>query len=33
MEAYFDKAGYAIFYRDVINTIFIDKSVRCLGGD
>lgn len=30
---YFQQAGYAILYRDVINTIFIHKDVRCRGGD
>jgi hypothetical protein len=33
IEAYFADAGYSIFYRDVVNTIFIAKEVRCRGGD
>ena len=30
--ALFARAGYAILYKDVINTIFVHKDVRCVGG-
>jgi hypothetical protein len=33
METYFREAGYSILYRDVINTVFLDRRVRCVGGD
>ena len=28
----FARAGYAILYKDVVNTIFIHKACRCVGG-
>lgn len=30
--ALFAGAGYAILYKDVINTVFVHKGVRCVGG-
>lgn len=32
IEHYFANAGYSILYRDVINTIFVLKDLRCVGG-
>lgn len=32
IERYFIAAEYSILYRDAINTVFIDKRVKCLGG-
>ena len=28
----FAAAGYSILYKDVVNTIFIHESTRCVGG-
>jgi hypothetical protein len=28
----FARAGYAILYKDVVNTIFIHKDTACVGG-
>lgn len=33
LYAYFAAAGYSIMYKDVVNTVFLHKSVRCVGGD
>ena len=33
IERYFATGGYSILYRDVINTVFVHKDVRCVGGD
>ena len=31
--AYFKAAGYSILYKDVVNTVFIHKTCRCVGGN
>jgi FkbM family methyltransferase len=31
--AKFKEAGYAILYKDVVNTVFMHKDVRCVRGD
>ena len=31
--AMFAAAGYSILYKDMINTVFIHKSVECVGGE
>jgi hypothetical protein len=33
IEAAFAKANYSILYRDIVNTVFIDRNVECVGGD
>ena len=33
LYAYFADAGYNIMYKDVVNTVFLHKTVRCVGGD
>ena len=30
---HFADAGYAILYKDAINTVFLHKECRCVGGD
>lgn len=30
---HFSDAGYAILYKDVINTVFVHKDWKCVGGD
>ena len=31
--AMFAAAGYSILYKDMINTVFVHKSVECVGGE
>jgi hypothetical protein len=31
--AKFSASGYSILYKDVVNTVFIHKSIHCVGGN
>lgn len=33
IEAYFREADYSVLYKDAINTVFISRETRCVGGD
>ena len=33
LRAYFEDAGYAVLYKDVVNTVFVHTpTVKCVGG-
>ena len=31
LEAYFARHNYSVLYRDIINTVYVDRTVRVVG--